>query len=133
MRLKRALPFLPLLLVAASYAEAGEPQGRKCTPSFVEVSPEEPIRAEPGSWRILFKVALVGCAEKLKTLTNEELDLLREEFRNPTEWSNLWLANKQATKELRRRATKRVTDVLSRRTVTDILFHDVTILDHNIQ
>ena len=133
MRHKSTFPLLVLLLVAASYAEAEEPQGGECTPSFVEISPEEPISAEAGSWRILFKVALVGCAEKLKTLTEEELTILREEFRNPTEWSNLYLANTEAKKDLRRRAIKRVTDILSRHAVTDILFHDVTVLDHNVQ
>jgi len=133
MMMKGGLVLLPVLLVAALQTKGQELQASECTPSFVEVSPGEPIRGKAGSWRILFKVALIGCAERLETLTESELDTLRAEFHSPSEWSNLLLVNKEATQELRTRAVQTVTDVLGRRVVTDILFHDVTILDHNVQ
>jgi len=132
-RLTTALLLILLLSLPASQAEAEETQVNECTPSFVEVSPVEPIRAETGSWKILFKVALIGCVEELETLTQEELETLREEFLNPSDWSNLLLVNKEATQELRKRAVQRVTEILGREAATDILFHDVTILDHNVQ
>lgn len=133
MRLTTALLLLLLLALPAARAEAEETQASECTPSFVEVSPDEPLRAETGSWKILFKGALIGCLEELETLTQEEIETRREEFLNPSEWSNLLLVNKEATQELRRRAVQRVTEILGRQAVTDILFHDVTILDHNVQ
>lgn len=134
MRLRNVLPLLALpLLVATLQAKADEARSGKCTPSFVEVSPTEPIRAEAGSWKIFFKVALVGCAEKLKTLNEDELRSLREEFRNPTEWSNLLLVNKETSEKIREKAVHRVTAVLGRKAVTDILFHDIAIVDHNVQ
>ena len=133
MMLTRSLVFLPLLLAAALQTEAEGFPPSKCTPSFVEVSPDETIRTEAGSWRILFKVALVGCVEELETLSEKELETLREEFRDASQWSNFLLVNKDASQEVRRRAVQRVTDILGRRAVTDILFHDVPILDRNVQ
>lgn len=132
MKLTKALFLLLLLLLSAFQAKAEEGQESECTPSFIEVSPTEPIRAVTGSWKILFKVALIGCAEELLTLTQEELETLRAEFLDPSEWSNLLLVNKEAMQELRRGAIQRVTGILGRRVATDILFHDVTILDHNV-
>jgi len=135
MRFKETLLALVavLILVGGIPAAAEAPQEKKCSPSFVEVSHGAPIRTEAGSWSILFRVALIGCAEDLETLDKESLDTLREEFSDPSEWSSLLLVNEKTTQELRKEAVHRILEILGRPVVTDILFHDVTILDHNAQ
>lgn len=126
-----------LLLSAPIRAEQEGPKGeetqaRECMPSVVELAPDEPINADVEYWRVHFKVALVGCADKLETLTEDELDTLREEFRQPAEWSNLLLVNKETKQDLKSKAVQRVTELLGRQVVTDILFYEIAILDHNV-
>lgn len=113
--------------------EADEAQAPGCTPSFIEVSPLEPIRAEVGSWEILFKVALIGCSEDLRAVTQKEIESLKREFISPEEWSNLVLVTEETLQELRKRALQVTNRILGRQVATDILFHDIEILDHNSQ
>lgn len=121
------------VLAFASQVEANETQAPGCTPSFIEISPSEPIRAEVGSWEILFKVALIGCLEDLRAVTQEEIESLKREFISPEECSNLLLVTEETLRELRKRALQTTNRNLGRQIATDILFHDIAILDHNSQ
>lgn len=133
MNISGSLLALAILLGISCDSRAASPPQAVCTPSFVEVSSAEPIRAEVGSWRVFFRVALVGCSEKLQELTTSDLSAIREEFRQPSDWSNLLLINDARTLEFRTRAVQKAGEILGRPIVTDILFYDIAVLDHNVQ
>ena len=63
-RLTTACHLILLLSFPAYRVEAVETQADECTPFVVQVSPVEPIRAETGSWKILFKVALCSAGSR---------------------------------------------------------------------
>lgn len=120
-----------LLFAAPRPVAAGE--ASLCRPSFRQVSAGKPIEADIGSWRVVFKVALIGCREHLEQLSDEEVERLEDELREPEGWSNLRLINPQAAAELRRQVPARLNDVVGRSIVTDVLYHDIHVIDHNRQ
>lgn len=124
-----------LSIPAASFSVANVDADRSCcAPSFREVS-DTPIRANIGYWKIDFSVALVGCAEDLKEITDEERHLLIKEFKEPAQWSNLRLlsTNGGRNADFRTKAVARTNHLLGRDLVADILFHSITGYDHHIQ
>lgn len=133
MKLGTVICILSLLQGLVFQSEAESSGDRLCTPSFLEVSEDGPITAEVGIWEVVFNVALVGCAERLQQLTRQELSSLETEFLEPSGWSNLTLVAESAEAGFRRKAVERVEEILGRRVVTDILFHDITVIDHNVQ
>jgi hypothetical protein len=126
-----------LMLLLLPGLACGSPAARveddPCTPSFLVVPSQGLIDAEVGTWRVLFKVALVGCAEDLEQLSQEDLTSLEGEFREPSKWSNLLLPNEADDPSFRHTVVQRIDEILERHLVTDVLFHDVTVLDHNVQ
>ena len=81
----------------------------------------------------MFEVALVGCKDDLDQLTEEDLGSLRREFLKPSKWSNLFLLDKRYDPDFRHEVVRRVDEILGERKVTDVLFHDISVLDHNVQ
>ena len=120
-----------LVLSLATCGRAPVEEARvSCTPSFREIS-DEPIEAPYASWKLFFSVALIGCKESLKSLTSSELATVQDEFREPSEWSNLLLYADSQKGDFRARATARTNALLDREVVTDVLISDLTIVDHN--
>ena len=101
-----------------------------CTPSFREIS-DKPIETAYASWKLFFSVALIGCKESLESLTPAELTTIQDEFREPSEWSNLLLYADATKDDFRGKATARVNAILGRKDVSDVLICDLTIVDHN--
>jgi len=101
--------------------------------SYREVSPGEPLRADVGTWKVVFEVALVGCKDDLDQLTEEDLGLLQREFLKPSRWSNLLLLDKRYNPAFRDEVAHRVDEILGQPRITDVLFHDISVLDHNVQ
>jgi hypothetical protein len=124
-----AILLLALFLVSCEKAPLEAADGA-CSPSFREVS-AEPLETQFGYWRIFFSVALIGCKERLATLTPEELSKIKEEFTEPSEWSNLLLYADGKSKEFREKGTARVNTILGREVVSDVLICGLTIIDHN--
>jgi hypothetical protein len=121
-----------LVLSIATFSGAPVERGTTgCTPSFREVS-DKTIHAEAAYWRLYFSVALVGCKEDLGLLTPEDLDRLKAEFTHPTQWPILLLTTDSKKQSFRDNARSRVNNLLGRDVATDILIHDLTIVDHNV-
>jgi hypothetical protein len=121
------------LLLFAAVGVSKAVDASNCQPSYRSVAAGEPITAQVGSWRLDFRVALIGCREPLEELRDDELDRLEDELREPEGWSNLRLINREAAAELRRQVPAQLNEVLGRPVVTDIFYYDVHIVDHNKQ
>ena len=122
------------ILIMSIATGDGAPSGREttgCTPSFQEVS-DKTIEARASYWRLYFSVALVGCREDLQSLTAGELDRVKEEFTNPTQWPILLLATDSKKQSFRDKARATVNALLGREVAADFLIHDLTIVDHNV-
>ena len=120
--------FLALQLVLCGTARADE--SGSCHPSFREVS-DARIVSTYAVWRVYLMVALVGCRNDLKAITEEERLLLVEELREPTEWHNLMLVRYSNSRDLRAQVSARMNDLLGREVVTDVVFHDTAFIGHN--
>jgi hypothetical protein len=126
-----ASSLLVLLTSTCQRAVPAEHGPAACTPSFREVS-DEIIQAEASYWRLYFAVALVGCRADLDLLSTEELEALKKEFTNPTAWPILLLATASKKQSFRETVRLRANTLLGRDIVTDVLIHDLTIIDHNV-
>jgi hypothetical protein len=119
-----------LLLMCSCEQWSGGGVDSSCSPVFREIA-SEPIRAEAGSWRVVFMVAIAGRAEDLGGISDQELEMIVDEFRNPSDWSNLLLVKESRTEAMRGKAVARVNTLLGRQVVTDVLVHDVNLIDHS--
>jgi hypothetical protein len=122
------LGFLALVLTTCGEAPPTEIHF-SCTPSFLEVF-DKPVRLDLAYWKIYFSVALVGCEESLRSLTQAELRTITIEFKEPTEWFNFLLFADSTKPEFRDKAVAKVNSLVGRQVVTDILVHDLTLIDY---
>lgn len=123
------------LLLAMSFAcNSGteETDNEDCTPTYEIVSPEAAIDVDIGTWRIVFNAALLGCGSDLGQLEDEDFRRLRDELSSPADWSLLQLPSDSRKPEFRSEVVSRINELLGNRIVSDVLFFDISILDHNV-
>lgn len=118
---------LPLLLICSQDVESG---AYKCRPTFREVS-ERQITPDLGYWELRFSVALIGCAGDLDSMTQRQLQAIRNELETPSEWSNLTLITRIYDVGFREQVAHRLNKILGEAVIYDVLFHDAELIDHN--
>jgi len=96
-----------------------------CTPAFRKLS-EERVGAEVGSFQVDFSVALLGCKERLRTLTEREVKMIRQEFIEPTDWSTHEVYSIPMHVGFRSRVVNRLNEILGRDVITDVFVYSVS-------
>jgi len=97
-----------------------------CTPSFRELS-DARIGAEAGSVQIHFFVALIGCKERLRILTEREIQMVEREFIEPTEWSTHEMRSIPMSAGFRSRVAKRLNQIIGRDAIADVFVYSYSI------
>jgi hypothetical protein len=124
------LGFLALVLTTCGEAPPTEIHS-SCRSSFLEVF-DKPVKVDLAYWKIYFAVALVGCEESLRSLTQAELQTITTEFKETSEWSFIVLFSEFMEPEFRDKAVAKVNFLVGRQVVTDILVHDLTLIEHQL-
>ena len=129
--LKGSLVLLLSLAVCACHAPRAAQEESICKPTFLEIA-EAGMWADLGTWRVRFSVALIGCEQDLLEITPAKLKRLQKELVSPVEWSNLLLYSEAPKPEFRRKVAYLLNKELHRELISDVLYHNITMYDHNM-
>lgn len=83
-----------------------------------------------GSWRLEFRVAIVGCRDSLASLNEADFAALKARLGGEGEWADPWLSQMRLKPGFRREVSTALNKTLGGRpVVSDVLFYDITIYD----
>lgn len=90
-----------------------------CTASFREVAPRG-IEVSMGTRQFGIRASLIGCADSLSGISNEEMQVIQELMRGLLRSENWMIWPKSMSEEYRDDLTRRVNATLGRRAVSDV-------------
>ena len=118
---------LPLVIaVHGCYPDSTEPAPREsCQPTFRLIG-EQNIELEPNDlWRYELDGIVIGCEEKLDTLTAADIETIRGQLVKRLEQRSLIFLMRANNKEERQPACSDINAALKRQVITDLFFYYV--------